>query len=216
VPLVALYRARGMVRVVDADRPAPEVLATVRRCFSPRVAFFLGGPGSGKGTQCARVAAEFGYTHLSTGDLLRAEVERGTPEGAAVAALLADAKMVPAALTLSLVPIVVGVSVASATDVSFSWVGCLAALASNLASTARNVYSKQVMSGVRGNIDSVSLLTVVNAMAFVMLVPALLLIDGPTLLDMGWEGLQPVAGVWRVNGPGPNWGPRPSQPARAL
>ena len=100
-----------------------------------------------------------------------------------------------AALTLSLVPIVVGVSVASATDVSFSWVGCLAALASNLASTARNVYSKQVMSGVRGNIDSVSLLTVVNAMAFVMLVPALLLIDGPTLLDMGWEGLQPVAGL---------------------
>ncbi len=100
-----------------------------------------------------------------------------------------------AALTLSLVPIVVGVSVASATDVSFSWVGCLAALASNLASTARNVYSKQVMSGVRGNIDSVSLLTVVNAMAFVMLVPALLLIDGPTLLDMGWEGIQPIAGL---------------------
>jgi adenylate kinase len=101
-PLVALYAARGLVRTVDANRAPSDVLASVRRSFSPRVAFFLGGPGSGKGTHCARVAAEFGYTHLSTGDLLRAEVERGTPDGAAVAALLADAKIVPAALTLAL------------------------------------------------------------------------------------------------------------------
>lgn len=99
------------------------------------------------------------------------------------------------ALVWSLVPIVVGVSVASATDVSFSWVGFTAALGSNLASTARNVYSKQVMSGVRGNIDSVSLLTVVNAMSFVMLLPFLALFDGAALLDLGWAGLQPVAGL---------------------
>lgn len=58
-----------------------------------------------------------------------------------------------ARLVWSLVPIVVGVSVASATDVSFSWLGFTAALGSNLASTARNVYSKQVMSGMRGDID---------------------------------------------------------------
>lgn len=100
-----------------------------------------------------------------------------------------------APLVWSLVPIVVGVSVASATDVSFSWIGCLAALASNLASTARNVYSKQVMSGVRGNIDSVSLLTVVNALAFLMLLPLLALLEGPSLSALGWAGLEPVAGL---------------------
>ena len=100
-----------------------------------------------------------------------------------------------ASLVWSLVPIVVGVSVASATDVSFSWLGCAAALGSNLASTARNVYSKQVMSGVRGNIDSVSLLTVVNALAFLMLLPLTALLEGPSLGAAGWDAVQPVAGL---------------------
>lgn len=100
-----------------------------------------------------------------------------------------------AMLVWSLVPIVVGVSVASATDVSFSWIGCLAALASNLASTARNVYSKQVMSGVRGNIDSVSLLTIVNLLAFLMLLPALVLLEGGALLEGGLAAAQPVLGL---------------------
>ena len=34
----------------------------------------LGGPGSGKGTQCARIVENFGFIHLSAGDLLRKEV----------------------------------------------------------------------------------------------------------------------------------------------
>ncbi|KAK6120735.1 hypothetical protein DH2020_045517 [Rehmannia glutinosa] len=38
-----------------------------------KVVFVLGGPGSGKGTQCANIVQHFGYTHLSAGDLLRAE-----------------------------------------------------------------------------------------------------------------------------------------------
>jgi adenylate kinase family enzyme len=36
----------------------------------------LGGPASGKGTQCAKLVEEFGYTHISTGDLMRAEKEK--------------------------------------------------------------------------------------------------------------------------------------------
>jgi len=38
--------------------------------------FILGGPASGKGTQCAKLVEEFGYTHISTGDLFRAEKEK--------------------------------------------------------------------------------------------------------------------------------------------
>jgi len=34
--------------------------------------------GSGKGTQCNRIREEYGFLHMSTGDLLRAEVEQGT------------------------------------------------------------------------------------------------------------------------------------------
>lgn len=48
---------------------------------SPLVLFVLGGPGAGKGTQCARVVAEHGYVHLSAGDLLRAARQSGSSEG---------------------------------------------------------------------------------------------------------------------------------------
>ena len=43
---------------------------------SPKITFVLGGPASGKGTQCAKLVEEFGYTHISTGDLFRAEVAK--------------------------------------------------------------------------------------------------------------------------------------------
>lgn len=42
---------------------------------------FTGGPGSGKGTQCANIVEHFGYTHLSAGDLLRAEIKSGSENG---------------------------------------------------------------------------------------------------------------------------------------
>lgn len=40
-----------------------------------------GGPGSGKGTQCANIVQYFGFTHLSAGDLLRAEIKSGSENG---------------------------------------------------------------------------------------------------------------------------------------
>ena len=43
-----------------------------------KIIFVVGGPGSGKGTQCEKVVAKYGYTHLSSGDLLRAEVASGS------------------------------------------------------------------------------------------------------------------------------------------
>ena len=46
---------------------------------NPKITFVLGGPASGKGTQCAKLVEEFGYTHISTGDLFRAEVKKVTP-----------------------------------------------------------------------------------------------------------------------------------------
>ena len=40
--------------------------------------FYIGGPASGKGTQCAKLVEEFGYTHISVGDLMRAEIAKVT------------------------------------------------------------------------------------------------------------------------------------------
>jgi uridine kinase len=42
---------------------------------SPKIIFVLGGPASGKGTQCEKMVEEFGYTHISTGDLMRLEMQ---------------------------------------------------------------------------------------------------------------------------------------------
>jgi hypothetical protein len=47
-------------------------------CPKPNVVFVLGGPGAGKGTMCELAEAQLGWTHLSTGDILRAELEHGT------------------------------------------------------------------------------------------------------------------------------------------
>lgn len=41
----------------------------------------LGGPGSGKGTQCAKIVETFGLTHLSAGELLRREIASSSAYG---------------------------------------------------------------------------------------------------------------------------------------
>lgn len=45
--------------------------------------------------QCAKLVAEFGIVHLSAGDLLRAHMKSGSPEGNMVADMIKDGKIVP-------------------------------------------------------------------------------------------------------------------------
>ncbi len=54
----------------------------------------LGAPGSGKGTQAARLKAELGIAHISTGDLLRAAVKAGTPLGLRAKAVMDAGQLV--------------------------------------------------------------------------------------------------------------------------
>ena len=49
----------------------PSVQFTSIESVAPTVYFVMGGPGSGKGTQCARLVERYGMVHLSAGDLLR-------------------------------------------------------------------------------------------------------------------------------------------------
>ncbi|RVE50334.1 hypothetical protein evm_005000 [Chilo suppressalis] len=52
------------------------------------IIWILGGPGSGKGTQCEKIIAKYGFTHLSTGDLLRAEVKSGSDRAKCLTAIM--------------------------------------------------------------------------------------------------------------------------------
>lgn len=54
-----------------------------------------GPPGSGKGTQCARLGEQLGFSHVSTGDALRDEIERGTRMGRHVRAWVNSGRLVP-------------------------------------------------------------------------------------------------------------------------
>jgi UMP-CMP kinase len=67
-----------------------------------RVVFILGGPGSGKGTQCARLVQWFGYTHLSAGDLLRGEQQRDSPQALLIKNYIKEGKIVPVEITCGL------------------------------------------------------------------------------------------------------------------
>jgi adenylate kinase len=64
---------------------------------------FLGPPGAGKGTQAQRLATRAQLLHLSTGDLLRAEVQAGTPLGLEAQAVMARGELVSDGLVLAIV-----------------------------------------------------------------------------------------------------------------
>ncbi|KAG0249898.1 hypothetical protein BG011_008839 [Mortierella polycephala] len=67
------------------------------------VIFVLGGPGAGKGTQCANLVRDFGFVHLSAGDLLRAEQERpGSEYGELIKTYIREGKIVPMEVTIAL------------------------------------------------------------------------------------------------------------------
>lgn len=67
------------------------------------VLFVLGGPGSGKGTQSANLVRDYGFVHISAGDLLRAEQENEKSEnGELIKTYIREGKIVPMEITVKL------------------------------------------------------------------------------------------------------------------
>jgi len=70
------------------------------------VIFVLGGPGAGKGTQCSRLVEVFNFSHLSAGDLLRAEQNReGSQYGDMIRTCIREGTIVPQEVTIKLLEI---------------------------------------------------------------------------------------------------------------
>ena len=78
----------------------PSMLAATET--KPAIYFVMGGPGSGKGTQCEKLIESYGMVHLSAGDLLRAEVKSGSAEGKKIAKIIEEGKIVVSETTVGL------------------------------------------------------------------------------------------------------------------
>lgn len=63
----------------------------------------FGPPGSGKGTQSEKLIAQYGFKHLSTGDLLRAEIANKTPLGLEAKSLMDKGQLVPDEVVIGMI-----------------------------------------------------------------------------------------------------------------
>ena len=63
----------------------------------------FGPPGSGKGTQSVKLAEKFNLTHLSTGDMLRAEIAAGTELGKKMSSIMSKGELVPDEVVIEMI-----------------------------------------------------------------------------------------------------------------
>jgi adenylate kinase len=63
----------------------------------------FGPPGSGKGTQSVRLAEKFNLLHLSTGDMLRAEITAGTELGKKMSLIMTKGELVPDEVVIEMI-----------------------------------------------------------------------------------------------------------------
>ncbi|ORY33098.1 adenylate kinase-domain-containing protein [Naematelia encephala] len=86
------------------------------------VIFVLGGPGAGKGTQCERLVADYGFKHLSAGDLLRAEQDRpGSEYGDLIKDYIREGKIVPMEVTIKLLEVAMHEAIKTPPNDSEAW-----------------------------------------------------------------------------------------------
>jgi adenylate kinase len=86
-----------VVAAANNASPSPEKLA------AKLALIFLGPPGAGKGTQAKRISSELSLPHLSTGDMLRDAVTRGTELGLLAKPIMARGDLVPDEIVLGMV-----------------------------------------------------------------------------------------------------------------
>ncbi|XP_057464079.1 triose phosphate/phosphate translocator, chloroplastic isoform X2 [Actinidia eriantha] len=91
-------------------------------------------------------------------------------------------QQIPLTLWLSLAPVVLGVSMASLTELSFNWVGFISAMISNISFTYRSIYSKKAMT----DMDSTNLYAYISIIALFVCIPPALILEGPQLIKHGF------------------------------
>jgi len=84
------------VRNVPDDVVFDEYFRRIKcKKFPERRLVMFGPPGSGKGTQAPKLSDEYCWCHLSTGDVLRSEIKKGSELGKKVQGIMAAGQLVP-------------------------------------------------------------------------------------------------------------------------
>uniref|UniRef100_A0A7E4UQR2 Adenylate kinase n=1 Tax=Panagrellus redivivus TaxID=6233 RepID=A0A7E4UQR2_PANRE len=91
MPPLAKDRPSSDIQLKQAQKEHAQPSAALYRGIR---AIFLGPPGSGKGTQAANFADSYCACHLSTGDLLRAEIQAGSDLGKRIESTIKEGKLV--------------------------------------------------------------------------------------------------------------------------
>uniref|UniRef100_A0A7S2ZYV9 Uncharacterized protein n=1 Tax=Rhodosorus marinus TaxID=101924 RepID=A0A7S2ZYV9_9RHOD len=89
-------------RVRACSRVRTRAAAGAEGVKLPPVYFVVGGPGSGKGTQCKRLVDEFSFRQVCAGDLLREKAKDADETGALVENCIRNGKIVPGHITMEL------------------------------------------------------------------------------------------------------------------
>ncbi|KAL8136792.1 hypothetical protein V2J09_002793 [Rumex salicifolius] len=92
-------------------------------------------------------------------------------------------QQIPLTLWMSLAPVVLGVSMASLTELSFNWTGFISAMISNISFTYRSIYSKKAMT----DMDSTNVYAYISIIALIICIPPALIIEGPQLMKHGFN-----------------------------
>lgn len=82
--------------------PVAHLLTLLRTKPVPRIVL-SGPPAGGKGTQCERIVQKYGVVHVSTGDLLRAELQKGSAVGKQAQTFMNQGSLVPDHIVLQIV-----------------------------------------------------------------------------------------------------------------
>lgn len=90
------------VRVYSKPKRAVGVVAKKDVAHAPKI-IIIGGPASGKGTQCEHIASAYGVVHLSTGDLLRKAVKDGSHFGRIADQYMGKGELVPDEVIIQIV-----------------------------------------------------------------------------------------------------------------
>jgi len=126
-------------------------------------------------TSVAFACASVSFTHV---------VKTTEPVWMALGSFLMTGAVLPLPQVLSLIPIMLGVALATAGELSFTWPGFLAALGSTICFAGRGIFSKRLMSGASGTkkMSPLNVYAMDSLMALGFTVPMAMLLDGPSMM----------------------------------